>query len=154
MKAFFTHEKLRYIFFWLMTACLIGGPVWVVSERYRLFHFNEYTYFKGGLMGLIVATIVVLYFAKAIKGWVKGWKPSVGKSLIDVIIRFLPFGAAWIAIDLFKRRIEEIQQDFTIICWFIVAGLIFKQGHDYYLKIVKKKEELAELKKINEVINP
>ena len=138
LDQYLTPTKWRYIFFWLKTAALIGGPVSVLVEHYDLFKFSEYTRFKAGIMTMIVVTIIVLYFAKAIKGWISNWKPSLGKSFVDILIHFLPYGIAWIIIDLFKRNIIELQSQFTTICWFIVLGLVFKQGHDYYLNKCQK----------------
>ena len=54
------------------------------------------------------------------------------------------------AIELFKRRIDEIQSQYYLILWFIIAGFVFKQFHDYYRDYTIK---LAEFTKLNEVVN-
>lgn len=127
----------RYIFATLELIFCIFIPAFVVGSKYDLYtRVRYFTRLQITLTGFIVLMIVLLSLRKRIVKWMSTWPTSVGKSIVDLFINYLPLVAMTGILLTAQYKIVEFVEIWWIIMGSYFIGLLFKQGHDYWIEYV------------------
>lgn len=133
----------RYLFAILEFSFRYLIPVAILGSEYQLFSLNSYNKIKLSIAGAILFVVLLLVLKDWLLRWISTWEIGFVRSLIDVIINYIPIIAITGLLLVAQQRLDDFLYNVWLwigISYFI--GLLFKQPHEKWLTYVVEKRRI------------